>query len=447
MASLSSSNTLVPPSWPSTDTGVANRDASFSSYLKNTEQTYIHTLVTTSQRPRARKVEDGEIDIFGAEKYFNGGVDKKSSTTTVKNRTDKAMISLSDLNLQPRTPSVHSESSTNSQTALLRRVQRNPSKSYLSHQGKKSSFLSGYCCYEKSVDVENVNQFSNHGKINKENAIERPITRTIKTSFDTAEITRLNKLRLDVVPVPLTVVKEIQIEDEDDEKIRRKKSLEVFGSDEGSKRFSLEKRLNMLCWDAIPRSVEEINTSARTSGAYKDNESDASSDLFEIECLSYTTNPARVQGTRNTSNESTTPSGYAPSEASIDWSVVTASAADFTTVSDLDDQSCTDFTQTQPTDVRTGLKSALPGKMMAKKCVQKSKGGGILAGCKSQKAVRVAECVDRSPVNRRSGENQRMQWFSDSYSPVTRFKSEAKLPVHGLRQSKAAATSDILYIY
>ncbi|KAK9750775.1 hypothetical protein RND81_02G221200 [Saponaria officinalis] len=401
MASLSSKNIFIPPSWPSKDTNPTLRDASFSSYLDKTEETYIHTLVTTSQKPRPKKVDDGEIDIFGADKYFNGVVDKKSHTTTVKSRNDKG----TNLNLQPRTPSIHSESSSNSQSALLRRVRRNHSNSISSHQGKKSLFMSGYCCRKKSVDIESQDQYINHGKISKENTNEGQITRTIKTNLDTAEITRLNKLRIDTVPIPVITVKKIEIDNDEEEKNRRKKSLEVFGSDEGSKRFSLEKRLNMLSWDAIPRSVEEINTSAR--------ESDASSDLFEIECLSTTTNPIR----------------YAPSEASVDWSVVTASAADFTIVSELNNQTSAEVAQ------------------KTKKGVQKTKGGGILAGCKSQKAVRVAEGVDRSLVKTKSGEIQRMHRFSDEYSPVTRFKSEAKLPGHGLRQSnKNNFSSDILYI-
>ncbi|XP_074300956.1 protein PHYTOCHROME KINASE SUBSTRATE 1 [Silene latifolia] len=414
MASISSPNTILPPSWLSENTDT-------------TKEMYIHTLVKTSHSPRVKKVADnGEIDVFKADKYFNGVIVKESITGSEKyqdpvrkNLTDRAATTakLSELNLQPKTPSIHSESSYNSQSALLRRVQGNSSRSKNNSSSKNSAFLSCYCCDKKSVELADQDKFSEPGKGNIEKALyEKPIIRTIQTNLDAAEITRLNKL------------KKIQLDSQEEaEEHRRKKSLEVFGSDEGSKRFSLEKRLNMLSWDAIPRSSETLSETC------KDTESDASSDLFEIEGMT-----CSIQGSQKLSGDCTTrTSGYAPSEASIEWSVVTASVAD-----------CTGFPDSE--NKRSSMKPPLPVKAAVNKGGQKPRPGGMLfAGCKSQKAVRVAEDVCRSPViKRKPDESVKMHRFSESYSTVTRFQAEAKLPGNSLRQLKTTpSNNDILYLY
>lgn len=467
MASLisSSSNTSLPPSWPSeSDSTTTLRDVSFSSYLNSSEEAYIRTLVQSSQSrrisepnhdSRGKKPDDGEIDVFGAEKYFNEGIEEKNSRDAnpnsrkhqhqhqhqhqLKDHTAHSWLKVQ----QPRTPSSHSESSWNSQTALLRWVQRNPSKSSsnsnnnsnsIRTQGKRS-FLPCYCCDNRSIDIEEKAD---------------PIMQSTKSELQTDL-----KFAFQVSEAPLSrclikTVQKIDLADdggnEDDENEGRK-SLEVFGSSEldidgiGSKSFSLERRLSMLSWDAIPRSTEEElinNPSSRgplSESCRDDTGSDASSDLFEIKCISCTTNPVVVGvGPRPSSPDNcpTLTTCYAPSEASIEWSIVTASAADFSVISDSEDQRSTPIAS-----------SAKPPKRAPATTKPRP---SILLGCKSQKAVRVAGEVHRAlPSTNRKGsklesEKQKMQMVKYSENKelasvsMSRFQAEAK--VMGAIQSR-----------
>lgn len=82
---------------------------------------------------------------------------------------------------------------------------------------------------------------------------------------------------------------------------------------------------------ATPRQ-EEIKFSATSHGDnYFEIESDASSDLFEIESLrgKGKGNPFLARQDSDAASSCVTPIAYAPREASIEWSAVTASAADF----------------------------------------------------------------------------------------------------------------------
>ncbi|XP_021741012.1 protein PHYTOCHROME KINASE SUBSTRATE 1-like [Chenopodium quinoa] len=501
MASLSPTSTRLslPPSWSSESNNSSLREASFSSYLNSSEETYIRSLIESSQNQllskppqqqqqhdhlhnsRQKKVEDGEIDVFSADKYFSSGIiDQERSNST---RSKSARFQLSEhnheersegpeqivrvnsnkLKSQFRTPSSQSELSSNSQSALLRRLHRTLSTSNnegngKTHQGKTMSLLSCSCCVNrKSVDIDR--EFTKHGSRGGITDGRPPAgyskgtyTRSIKTSFDTAEITRMNKLHPNntiepfVFPVSdsasLTAVnKLINVEEEE-----ARKSLEVFGFsdlDDGSKRFSLQKRLSMLSWDAIPRT-DEISTSGAPSETYKDTESDASSDLFEIECLSCTSNPVIQRPRLIPSDGSTTPTtAYAPSEASIEWSVVTASAADFSIASDSEDQRSRALPSTTRHKSSASKSSPFAKRGMSKE-VQKP-GSSLLLGCKSQKAVNVAREVHRKSPARGISESQRKHRLSDSFTPVTRFQVEAKLPGFGHRQRKSLSP-ELLYI-
>ena len=190
----------------------------------------------------------------------------------------------------------------------------------------------------------------------------------------------------------------------------------------------------MLSWDAIPRATDEEliknpSSSGPPSESYRDDTgSDASSDLFEIECLSSTANPVVVGvGPRPPSPDNCPipTTCYAPSEASIEWSVVTASAADFSVISDSEDQRSTlTASFAQPPKRASATPKPRPG---------------ILPGCKSQKAVRVAEEVHRPlPDTNRKGnklksERKRMQMNKYSENKgltsisMSRFQAEAKV--------------------
>lgn len=227
MASIisSSSNTSLPPSWPSeTNSTTTLRDVSFSSYLNSSEEAYIRTLAQSAQNlrvsehpqhdTRGKKAEDGEIDIFGAERYFNGGIEDQNSNGGVNASPRKykqhqhqhqhqqyAPLTKVIKVQQPRTPSCHSESSWNSQSALLRRVQRAPSRGSSNNSNSNSNnnnkalgrrlFLPCYCCDRNSIVIDEQTEIKNSNKIRLHTdpnlflPVSEALTRV--TAFDTVE--------------------------------------------------------------------------------------------------------------------------------------------------------------------------------------------------------------------------------------------------------------------
>ncbi|KAL0342634.1 UNVERIFIED_CONTAM: protein PHYTOCHROME KINASE SUBSTRATE 3 [Sesamum calycinum] len=113
----------------------------------------------------------------------------------------------------------------------------------------------------------------------------------------------------------------------------------------------MERKLSMLTWDAIPKG-QNLPTSTVGSGTICDDmASDASSDLFEIENISGSMYPVQLTAGIAADDMSicmSPASQYAPSEASIQWSVVTASAADYSSVlSDYNDETSVSFMATR----------------------------------------------------------------------------------------------------
>lgn len=403
------------------------RDASFSAYLNGTEEAFVRSLMpvimTTREEQKSdvgrKKEDDEEIGVFGAEKYFKGGLmdpgeNPRSGSMSAKKhqhkkaeRVDPAM----KYRIQPRTPSVQSDqSSWNSQSALLQNGLRNipPSRTNNNtNKVRRKTILAGlgckYCsCSDKdSVEIKQQREqrkTDDLGKLgvglNRDNCFAFP------TSNSGAGSTNL--------PIKL------QFQEEKGEKLR--KSMEVFGSpvmEKRNKSLSIERRLTMLSWDANTPRLEEIEC-----GNYNnDTESDASSDLFEIE--SFAGNPTTC---------------YEPSEASIEWSVVTASAADFSAMSDCEELRPT---STKKTDA----------KAETNKEIQRRR-SGILLGCKSQKAVQVAGDAYRTnekannvypPMHRRSD-------HSFNIPPVTRFRAETMSTGFSARRSESPRASHLLYI-
>lgn len=162
------------------------------------------------------------------------------------------------------------------------------------------------------------------------------------------------------------------IEDEKLEELPRM-SIEVFGSgtiNKGDIARNLVRKMSILTWDAIPKSKE-------SDVICDDMASEASSDLFEIENISKT-------GWQPSESSAMSPSTqYAPSETSIEWSVVTASAAEFSSVYSGYDEKHTVY------NTRVKTKTEPPKKP------QKILANGLL-GCKSYKSVKVAEPVYRT---------------------------------------------------
>ncbi|XP_060214599.1 protein PHYTOCHROME KINASE SUBSTRATE 1-like [Lycium barbarum] len=413
-------------------------DASFSSYLNGSEETFV--LNIESSRNLSKKADDGEIDIFSAEKYFNEVVDEENQENGEPQNKHKIvepvtnMVSLKHIT-RPPTPSINSESSWNSRSALLQNISRNhhqasPTKPDNKSYGKKFLARIGCNCYCKdknSVEVEDqlseksFNRGKYHGK-SRQNPIKTKIlaqnseSSTPRTNHQDLHFKKIDELGLGV-PVFGNPEVKIQLQKEEEEP---RKSLEVFGfpiTDKERSKKSVEKKIGMLTWDAIVPKAEEIdiiNIGASSNGTYEDDyaESDASSDLFEIESFpsNNTANPSLArQGSEGMSC-------YAPSEVSIDWSVVTASAADFSITSDSEELK---IRANSNRIVHNGRETA--GRDKSKRR------SGIILGCNSHKAVGVVG--DAYKVSEKTSIEMPQRNFKthEPIMPMTRFHAESKL--------------------
>lgn len=227
-----------------------------------------------------------------------------------------------------RTPSISSEASSwsNNQTALL---QRKP----LPTGGKRWLYgCAGPCSTRKSVGVQ------------------QSTKKQDQFAFPTMEL--LTKAEQKVNELP-------------------RLSIEVFGSEnvnKGDIAKNLVRKMSILTWDAIPKSKESV--------VCDDMASEASSDLFEIENISRT-------GWQPSESSCMSPSTqYAPSEASIEWSVVTASAADYSSV----------YSGYDEKEKHTVYNTGVINKTETVKKSQRKMDSGLL-GCKNLKSVKVVEPV------------------------------------------------------
>ncbi|XP_027153268.1 protein PHYTOCHROME KINASE SUBSTRATE 1 [Coffea eugenioides] len=438
------------------------RDASFSSYLNGSEETFVHQLADSSKSCEplistpldhlhlvSKKAEDTEIDIFSADKYFNEGVEEETPRIAHKYspKLDQKMDpppELDPLKQQTRsgTPSIRSESSWNSQNALLQNIPRNqlPRKT---NKANRRSFLANIACNcscsdKNSVDIDiplgenNCNMSANgkqaYGKAGKPTKAVDLVSLSESQSStlirEDSPCRKFDQLGIGLstnghfrfpASHPTTEDNPLEMQRKKEEDDTRRISLEVFGSPterKGKMSSSLERSLNMLTWDAIVPKVDEIEVQASSRGMYNDTDSDASSDLFEIE--SFSTNPSQYLTRQASNNSMTQTTCYAPSEASIEWSVATASAADFSVMSDTEELRST-TTKANP----RGNGMALNGRSTPVREMPKRR-SGILSGCYSQKAVRVAGDVYRTGENTCPGRHQKTEFLM----PMTRFHAE-----------------------
>lgn len=332
---------------------------------------------------------NGEIGVFGADKYFNMKLEPIELPGMKSNY------------LRPKTPSVYSEaSSRDSGTALLKTssslarnsVPRSTSKPKIP-LGRRiiASFgCTGQCMDSGAVYVaENGRADSQQGQKRTE-----PFAFPILCS-DTQSLSSSSRKK--------------KMEDEKIEELRR--SLDVFGSEtmkKGDIATNLERKLSVLTWDAIiPKSSSHPPTTTTT--VCDDMASDASSDLFEIDNISGNIGGHPILNMQATGGDDDDISGYctspttqcyAPSEASIEWSVVTASAADFSSVISDYDEKYIGLGVGVGVGVRGGehINSAADA-TGNKKFIMRSKKAGLL-GCNSQKAVNVSDTVHKSRVER-----------------------------------------------
>ncbi|KAG6426280.1 hypothetical protein SASPL_110501 [Salvia splendens] len=319
---------------------------------------------------------DKEIDVFDARKYFDEGL-HDTPKISAKNLPDH--LHQQQLNkdvvqtaVKEHPLSIRSQSSWNSWSSLLRTA---PGSQQQLSKASKKSFLSSIGCNCSCLTTSIISGRSKPGN---------------KTNNDL--FTKREK-----------------------QEIVKRSQKQVFGSPihiKGNNCFTLD---TMVTWDAITpfSAAEELKIPSISSEMHNDSDSDASSDLFEIEslCIDNPFDPTTC---------------YAPSEASIEWSVVTASAADFSLLSDSDDISST--------IQKPCAKKTAPFKEMPK--IRPS----ILSGCKSQKAVNVA------------GDAQTKRW---PLTPMTRFHDDSKLSFDGksrqnsldhrvMSQSRSATSAHIL---
>ncbi|KAF8117562.1 hypothetical protein N665_0009s0082 [Sinapis alba] len=348
-----------------------------SSYLRNKEEAIVTTKRLMEFNPKEdqelgdkknkvkKAPEDPEIGVFGAEKYFNGDMDSDQSSSVLSLTNTEVERFVVDSKQSEKkstgTPSVRSESSWNSQTILLQNKLVNTVNSSL--EEKKHN----------NVQNQKVNN-------NKKSFLSNLGCKCVCSDGKSVDVD-------DKISV------KIQKQDE----LVQRKSPEVFGSPINiEKRVFVQKKLTVPQWES---RIEE-----------EDTKSDSSSDLFEIENLK---GKPKTFLTRQGSDPAS-PTCYAPSEVSIEWSIVTASAADFSVMSEC---------ATSP--VRRNRSSQIP-KNPINTCVDKnapqrqkssSRGRGGFLSCKGHKSVMVSSDSDR-----RSSMNK------TSMSYVPRFPMETTKP-------------------
>ncbi|KAL3511130.1 hypothetical protein ACH5RR_030531 [Cinchona calisaya] len=446
------------------------QDASFSSYLNGAEEKFVLQLAESTKNCKpliskpfdhlhlvTKKAEDTEIDIFSADKYFNEGVDEETPRITKKYspKFDQKMVNPPPefdpvkQPIRPGTPSIQSESSWNSQNALLQNIPRNQQPQKVNKVNRRSFLANIGCsctCSDKnSVDIEV--PIGENSSTSNRNVNGKPANDKARKPTKPADLVSLNESqtqsstswiredshcrKFDQLGIGLSneghfrfpvsnnpkigdnLPQMKQIEEEVDTK---RKSLEVFGSPtqrKGKKSLSLDRSINMLTWDAIIPKVDEIEIPPSSNGMYNDAGSDASSDLFEIE--SFSTNPSQYLTRQGSTGSIAQTTCYAPSEASIEWSVVTASAADFSVMSDSEDLRTT-TTKANRHGVSLNVRTT-PGREMPKRH------SGILSGCYSQKAVRVAGDVYKTSEKTSPGRHHKPYFLT----PMTRLHDENEL--------------------
>ncbi|KAG9451279.1 hypothetical protein H6P81_011244 [Aristolochia fimbriata] len=378
-------NANLSPNFTVNSKGDHFRDASFS-YLA--EPVYQISLGSRRYTP------DGEISIFDAEKYFKGGgggggiLDDDDRNSMKPERVEIP----GKIRSGTGTPSTCSELSWNSQSALLRGIRRDMN---LQKQGSGKRFFGGFgcnCSGKKSVDIdEKDGEGKNPGRKIVDLGAPHCTDVLMKESFKIGRISAAPPIRLredeteyvmrfdnkgaangkreDRFAFP--AISRRVIGDEEP-----RMSLDVFGSPLLGKNMdpSEHRRLMMLPYSGqVP---EKISENPSGDGGDDDVCSDSSSDLFEL---------GGLPGPQPALSRQGSDGGFscmAPTEASIEWSVVTASAAAYSVAG-------SEYGDPRPPPPPPPLAGKV-GKVSMVKEAQMRRQSGSLLGCKSSKAVNVA---------------------------------------------------------
>ncbi|KAE9467254.1 hypothetical protein C3L33_00833, partial [Rhododendron williamsianum] len=381
------------------------RVASFSAYLNATDDdSFLLELtgaipdpILPEVTPRlkstfvgSKTTEEAEIGVFGADKYFNMKMDYYQTPKALIDHNSQAMIEQGKPKLRAATPSVTSDACCNTQTALMPTFSENPPR-IKPKTGFGKSCFTGFsftvpCLGKKSVRINERVEF---GMVQRREVGKDSRRFANPVVFDGT----MDPSQSGLLQVPDSVIENFTFGKLLEE---ARKSIEVFGSQQVTNKkcdiaMNLERKLAMLTWDAIPKSKNIASTLGSGTGPMDEIQSDASSDLFEIETGHPLLTILQLQATHDQI------STYEPSEASIEWSVVTASAADYDEKMSIG-----------------GEMRAAKTKNVVKKEGQKVQSGAGLLGFRSQKVLSIDETAVRAnEINAKSMAVGKAQGYSE----------------------------------
>ncbi|KAL2559503.1 Protein PHYTOCHROME KINASE SUBSTRATE 2 [Forsythia ovata] len=370
------------------------RDVSFSSYLNADEEAFVLKLaeenrsrlgssmsITNEHVDHGRNnTEDREIDVFGAEKYFNDSL--KIVNKDVSNHQQKRDYLLDIIpTIEKQTPSIRSETSWNSRSALLHRSSRNqkPRRTIKVH-GK--SFLTRIGCNCSCNDKNSV-EIHDYMSDNYSN-------KNINTGFVTC--------------------KEKQAI-ENDTNVDKSQSSSWFKKDWHCKGFD-ELVVGLKTDDHF--SFPVFNSETRNQPVkMKLQEEEDKTKRESLEVFAF---PLLESGKNSLLNwDAITPR---MKETEISASSNYDTDTDLSVLSDSEEQRTNTATPYEP------RKTALNAKNTREKDMTKRR-PSILLSCKNHKAVEVAG--DAYTTNDKAFSSARIHQRSESFTSMTRFQAENKM--------------------
>ncbi|KAJ8480073.1 hypothetical protein OPV22_023800 [Ensete ventricosum] len=353
------------------------RDDSFSTYLALVRENFPPELGnSTPERLScrislgARRTFDGEIEIFDAEKYFSGVMDSDAPPQGPENGPEKPTKKEMRVRVRSRsrTGSISSEMTSNSRSTLLRDRRKHPVPGR-QREAEGKRFLGVFpcsCARKNAIDVDK--EALSHARSDS-------LRKQVAQAGDRRDEHLVSDSRLKRVGPGL----------------RR----QVFASGEARKGGGAPRVVFAAdFFDAASTHRRTLKIASGGEGGQDDDvQSEASSDLFEIESLSVTSSHPFIthEGT-----ESVTTTTYEPSEASVDWSVVMRSVANFSIASE----------------------PAAPAASLRK--TRRSSGSGLLLGCVSEKAVDVTSGAKKTTEG-----TSFVHWERPGIDGAARFRAES----------------------